>query len=277
MIDFIRAIFNEEFLNKWQTLVGSATGPFLAIILFAIGFWIRSKHIAYKERKNAIRQTEISMARSLNDMYQTREEVVYFIKRLKNTVESIRVINDDTTYMIEEINFPHLKDVFADNTLQILKFKSYYLHNKLLSTDVGINATNQLLKGLKETFMTIISNNKFLIALREKPRSQRNSYSENLDSFAGVIEKDVILSIQNVIKVLMQTKVYNLKLMKNHPFTIWKHEGRSFKYFRTMQKFRKYGGNLDVLDRLDKKFEKESEKLLEEAEDRGRRTNKKIS
>ena len=28
----------EEFINKWQTLVGSALGPFLAVTLSAVGF-----------------------------------------------------------------------------------------------------------------------------------------------------------------------------------------------------------------------------------------------
>jgi len=32
----------EEFVNKWQTLIGSALGPFLAVILSAIVFWIKS-------------------------------------------------------------------------------------------------------------------------------------------------------------------------------------------------------------------------------------------
>ena len=260
-------------IHDWQELIGSAMGPFLAIILSAISFWIRSKYLSRKERKEAIRQTEVSVTRSLHDMYRTREEVIYFLERLRSLVQSVKDIKDETTYMIEEINFPHLKDVFTDSTLPILGFKSYYLHNKLLLGDAGITATNSMLKGLKETFTTIIANNKFLIALRERPRAQRNSYVENLGGFVNVVDTDVLLSINNGIRALMEIKAYNLKLMR-HSLTVWKYEGRSFKFFINLLEFRKYSGNPDAIDKLDKKFEKEVQELLIQANGRGKKLDK---
>lgn len=270
MINFFTHILNEEFLNKWQTLIGAAAGPFLAIILSAIGFWIRSKYVAWKERKEAIRQTEVSIARSMNDMYRTKQELAYFIERIRSVVTVGQAITDDRTYFIEETNFPHFKEIFVDTTLPILKFKSYYIHNKLLINDTAITATNHILKGLKESYSKIIDNNKFLVALRQNPKEQRSTYTENLIGFADTLEKDVLTSITNGLEALMETKLYNLKLMKHPMFTVWKYEGKSFKFFKDKDDLKKRRGNLDMLDALDKLFEKEVKDALNKAEERGK-------
>jgi hypothetical protein len=270
MINLFTQIFNEAFLDKWQTLIGAAAGPFLAIILSAIGFWVRSKYVAWKERKEAIRQIEVSIARSMNDMYRTQQELIYFVERVKNLVSTGQRITDDRTYLIDETNFPHLKEIFADSSLPILKIKSYYIHNKLLVNDMAISATNHMLNGLKASYSKILDNNKFLIALRQNPSEQRNTYLENLTGFANTVEGDVLSSITNGLKALMETKLYNLKLMKHPIFTVWKYEGKSFKFFKDKDKLKKYSGNLDALDALDKLFDKDVKQALNKAEERGR-------
>lgn len=73
----------EEFLNKWQTLIGSALGPFLAVILSAIGFWIKSIIDNKKERKEFLRRIEVGITRSLDDTFKTRIKLQYFVSRLR--------------------------------------------------------------------------------------------------------------------------------------------------------------------------------------------------
>lgn len=270
MINLFTHTFNEAFLDKWQTLIGAAAGPFLAIILSAIGFWFRSKYVAWKERKEAIRQIEVSIARSMNDMYRTQQELIYFVEMVKKLVSTGQRITDDRTYLIDETNFPHLKEVSSDSSLPILKIKSYYIHNKLLVNDMAISATNHMLSGLKGSYSKILDNNKFLIALRQNPQEQRSTYLENLTGFANTVEGDVLSSITNSLKALMETKLYNLKLMKHPIFTVWKYEGKSFKFFKDMDELKKYSGNLEALDALDKLFDKDVKQALNKAEERGR-------
>ncbi|MBI3335850.1 MAG: hypothetical protein HY001_05160, partial [Candidatus Portnoybacteria bacterium] len=44
-----------NFLYRWQELAGAAIGPFLAVILSAIGFWIKSIMESKKELKEFLR------------------------------------------------------------------------------------------------------------------------------------------------------------------------------------------------------------------------------
>ena len=88
----------EEFINKWQTLVGSALGPFLAVTLSAVGFWIKSVIESKNERKEFLRRIEISMARSLNDIFTVREQLKWFSQRVKNLATESKSITDDRIF-----------------------------------------------------------------------------------------------------------------------------------------------------------------------------------
>lgn len=261
--------FFNSFIYKWQTLIGAALGPFLAVVLSAIGYLIGAKYKTYKERREAIRRTEVALTISLNDMYTTREKLEDFISRLRDLVSRIRSINDNTTYSLEEINFPSIKDIFAEKDFSYFKFKSYYLHNKLLASNSGIEATNNILKGLKDDFRTMIKKSELLTAMKARPRDQRITYAENLENFANAVE-GFLPYINEGIKILTQSKIYNLKLLeKKKPF-IWKHEGVAFKYFGNKEEISKYCKHLNCLDRIDRVIEEEVNNAITEAEERHR-------
>lgn len=67
-----------KFLDTWQTLVGAALGPFLAVVLSAIGFWIKSIVENKRERKEFLRRIEVGITRSLDDTYKTRQKLKCF-------------------------------------------------------------------------------------------------------------------------------------------------------------------------------------------------------
>ncbi len=54
----------EGFITKWQILIGSALGPFLAIMLSALGFLLKSIFKNKKERKENLRRIEVGITRS---------------------------------------------------------------------------------------------------------------------------------------------------------------------------------------------------------------------
>jgi hypothetical protein len=108
-------------IYNWQTLIGAALGPFLAIILSLFGFWLRSIYLSLKDKKETVRITEVSITRSINDMYATRKKLEDFIHRLRNLIAEAHAVNDDHTYFLSSTNFPAVRDIFLNTDLPNLK------------------------------------------------------------------------------------------------------------------------------------------------------------
>lgn len=261
-----------EFINKWQTLIGSAFGPFLAVILSAIGFWIKSAIETRKERKEFLRRIEISLARSLNDTFTAREQLKWFSGRIKNLIAESKSITDDKIFFLNRINFPTTREIYRDIDMPNFKIKSYYLHNKLMWIDAGIKEMNETVFNLKNDFEDLIRQNEVLVAVMRNnpnPPMQRDAYERNLDSFAKAIDDYVSKSIKQGVEIMTQVKIFNEKLRKRHGFWFWwKIEGTRFKYFRNKAKQREFARNLDSLERIDKTIQKEVESMITKAEER---------
>ena len=272
----------EDFINKWQTLIGSALGPFLAVIFSAIGFWIKSKLEDRKERKEYLRRIEISVTRSLDDTYKTRLKLQNFVSRLRALVKDIKAINDPRHFSLESINFPTIRESYRDIEAPAFKVKSYYLHNMLLWVDAGIKETNETVVNLKSDFAELQRKNELHIILMRQNQTpnavpQREAYAENLETFAVAIEDFMNRFIKQGIEIMTRTKIYNEHLRKKwhgHWF-LWRNEGTRFKYFKDKKQQKEFARNLDSMERIDKVIEKEVEKSIKEAEARGAKLNKK--
>ena len=262
-------------IEKWQGLIGSALGPFLAVVLSAIGFWIKSVIESKKERKEFLRQIEISMARSLNDTFTAREQLKWFSGRIKDLVAESKSITDDRTFFLNRINFPTTREIYRDIDMPKFKIKSYYLHNKLMWIDAGIKEMNETVSNLKKDFEDVIRQNEVLVAVMRNspnPKMQRDAYERNLESFAEAIDKYVSKSIQQGIEIMTQVKIYNEKMRKRYGFWFWgKIEGTRFKYFRTKTKQKEFARNLDSLERIDEIMGSEVESLIKKAEERSKK------
>lgn len=264
----------EEFINKWQILIGSALGPFLAVVLSAIGFWIKSAIGSKNERKEFLRRVEIGITRSLDDTFKTRIKLQYFVSRLRSLITEIKAVTDERHFSLESINYPTIRDIYRDIEAPNFKVKSYYLHNKLLWADAGIKETNETVISLKNDFAELQRKNEMLIILMRQnqtpnPTQQRGVYAENLESFANAIDEFIKKFIGQGIEIMTQIKIYNEHLRKKHGYWfLWKHEGTRFKYFRNKTEQKNFARNLDSLERIDKVIQKEVEKAIKDAEDR---------
>lgn len=264
----------EDFINKWQALIGSALGPFLAVVLSAIGFWIKSAIEEKKERKEFLRRIEISVTRSLDDTYKTRQKLQFFVSRLRTLITEIRAITDPRHFSLESINFPTMRDAYRDIEAPNFKVKSYFLHNKLLWVDAGIKETNETVASLKNDFSELQRKNELHIVLMRQNQTpnanlQRTEYADNLESFANAIDDFVSRFIKQGIEIMTQVKIYNDCLRKKHGhWFLWKHEGTKYKYFRNKAEQKAFARNLDSLDRIDKVIQKEVESSIAEAEAR---------
>ena len=264
-----------NFMEKWQGLIGSALGPFLAVVLSAIGFWVKSAIETRKERKEFLRRIEISLARSLNDTFTAREQLKWFSGRIKDLVAESKTITSDKIFFLNRINFPTTREIYRDIDMPNFKIKSYYLHNKLMWIDAGIKEMNETVSNFKNDFEDLIRQNEVLVAVMRdnpNPKMQRDTYERNLESFAEAIDKHVSKSIQQGIEIMTQVKIYNEKLRKRHGYWFWwKIEGTRFKYFHTKAKQKEFARNLDSLERIDLIIKNEVDSLIKKAEERSKK------
>ncbi len=252
------------FIERWQTLIGSALGPFLAITLSAIGFLIKGLFQRRNDRKEAIRRAEIAFSQTLNDLSLSIKEWREFIKRVKILIEEVKSTNDPRVFVLNYTNSPITTTIQFDTGLTKMKFGSYYLHNKILIIDHTIRWANRTFEQFKVEFENLLRRNE-AFAEKMPPMNQQKSHSENLAGFSNIVENLLDSMEKEKIKEIFQAKIYNLKLMKNYHRALWKHEGISFKYFKDKKAIEDYKGNMKAIYRIDKLMEKEAEELIPEA------------
>jgi len=264
----------EASIKEWQTLIGSALGPFFAVILSAIVFLIKSANESKKEREEFLRRIEISITRSLDDTFKTRVKLQYFVLRLRNLITEIRAVTDDHYFSLKSINYPTIRDIYRDIDAPNFKVKSYYLHNKLLWADAVIKEINEAVVSLKNDFSELQRKNELYVILMKQnqkpnPAQQRAEYAGNLESFASAIDEFIKKFIGPGIEIMTQIKIYNEHLRKKHGYWfLRKHEGTKLKYFRNRAEQKRFARNFDSLDHIDKAIQKEVETAIKDAEDR---------
>ena len=263
----METVFSVEFLDKWQTLIGSALGPFLAIILSAVGFLLKNRIQKCGERREALRVVEISLTQVLNDLLFIEDQIEDFTKRVRLIIGDIKKINNNSTFVLNRTNFPAITAIYFNQKLSTMKFKSYYLHNKILFIEKMVRWANDTLFQFRADFENLIAENKEMRTIMS-PRQQRDSYSHNLEGFIKMVE-DVSTSLKGSnFKSVVQGKVFNLKLIKAQFWTLLKYEKRSFRYFKNKKAFDEYIGNTDSIKRIDNLIEEEVDELMLKAQKR---------
>ncbi len=265
-----------NFLEKWQELIGSALGPFLAIIFSVIGFWIKSRWTDKKEYKESLRRIEIGITRSLDDAYKTKKKLERFIDKIQDLAKRVRHASNNNAASLDTINFPAMREVFRDINFPDFKIKSYYLHNKILWVDSGIKELNETLKEMKNNFSEMTKLNEFRINLEVQnktlnPSQQREDYAANLERFAEAVQEFIDQFISKGIEIMIQIKIYNEELRKRYwkgALFLWKNEGTKFKYFPNKEKQKQFARNLDSMERIDKIIQERVESMKEELKKR---------
>jgi hypothetical protein len=264
-----------NFIFRWQDLIGSGLGPFLAIILSGIAFLIKEKRGEMRDRKEAHRRIEIAVARSLNDAYILRAQLSWFASRIKALAAESRAEVAPNVYFLNRINVPSMREIYRDLDMARFKVRSYFIHNKLLFIDAGIKETNEVVAAFKNDFEEIIRQNGMLVALMSEhpnPLIQRQTYADNLDSYASELERYSKKGVDRGIKIMVQARVYNNLIRGKFGYWIWwKYEGTWMKYFWTKAEQKAFAKSLDSLDTIDAVIEPEVLKEQEKAEERGKK------
>ncbi|HOI59794.1 MAG TPA: hypothetical protein PKU93_00555 [Candidatus Pacearchaeota archaeon] len=254
-----------QFLKEWQTLIGVFCAAMLSIFIFIFKD-IFNNIKKYKER---LRQIEISTVQSLNDVYELRNQLEYFMERIKDLEEDI----DSTPskqFFLSEINFPIVREIYWNKNLSIFKVKSYYLHNKILWIGVGIKDINKIMKNLGNDFNEMKARSRELALLgKATPANQKETYKKGLISFREAINKFNLETLPFFIESLAQINFYNMKMRKkNGNWFIWRMEKRDFKYFRRKKDFDSFHvENLESIERIDESIKNEVIDIIQRADD----------
>ncbi|MFC1622747.1 hypothetical protein ACFL1Y_02020, partial [Patescibacteria group bacterium] len=249
--------------------IGSALGPFLAIILSGIAYLIKVSVENHKKYRENLRRIEISTVRSIDSFVKSQIQLRKIIESIRELANNVDKIENEKEFALDVINFPLVREVYRDEEIPNFKVKSYYLHNKLLWVDAGIKEFDKINKNFQYDFKDLLRQNELLINLikeNKDPNSQaqRISYVNNLRSFANGVEKYINDTSENLIFII-QANIYNGKLRKRYGkglYFKWKNEGIVFKYFKNKKEMKEFVKNLDSIDRIDKNINEEVDKSI---------------
>lgn len=277
-MEFLIAYLTDKstLLYQWQDLLGSVIGVFGAFAVALLGFLVNHFYQSFRERRESIRQTEISLALGLNDIYDAERHLSGFLDRLdRSVIQPLQNNANAGQYFLSRTNFPPLS-IHVDSSLLKAKHRSYYVHNKVLIIHKNIEQANKMYLEMKIEYERIFEMAKFLINRGASTENQRTEYLINNQNFRNFIT-ETINQLQIAKKVFAQTKTYNLKLLNKQRFSVWRLEGISFKFFCCKKDIEEYKSTLRCLDRIDGAIESEVAMLMKEAEERRDGLNQNLS
>ncbi|MCF7812176.1 hypothetical protein K9M59_01060 [Candidatus Gracilibacteria bacterium] len=262
-----------EFLEKWQTLVGAALGAFLAIISSLVVFAIKKRWEEKQERREALRRAEVCFSQSLNHVFNCEMQLEDFVQRVKKLIEEIESIDDENTRSLQIANYPPMIKIHFDETLTTMKFKSYYLHNKVLIIEQIVNWANSMINQFKFDFQKLLERNDML-ADRNGARAQRMMHAQNLKGYIGMVELFLNSLKDSNTKSIIQAKVYNLKLREEYSKTLKEYEKIPSCWGKLINKIRgkKIKQSLDDLNRINELLEEEVQEVIRDTENRAKNT-----
>jgi hypothetical protein len=238
-------------------LIGSATGPFLALILSAFAFYCKEKHEKRKKIKEGRVRIEVGITRSLNEVLLIQSQLRYTSALIRKLVVDIRNVKNPNEVALNTVNFPITGDAYRDPEMPHVKTKSYYLHNKLLFLDRALRDLGDVLDILKEDFKDLITLNR-MMSDKMPPANQRATYSANLEAFADTMDIYSNKEFLHVVKLATEIKLYN-EMMSKHPFfTRIRYEKSPYLFSpkRTANAIR----DLSAVDRIDDELRERVEK-----------------
>lgn len=254
------------FLYDWQTLVGSAIGLFVAVILPLFGFLLQGWWNSAAERKETLRRIEVGSVVSLNETYNLLEQMRYAVRSISELASRVESVVNPSEFSFDSVNFPVTGSIYIDEDVLRFKTKSFYLHNKLLISSSLIKDLNRVIASLKQDFSSLLHTNELVVG-KAKPSEQRHMYAQNLRAFASSMDDYVLRQFPVVLKTLGAVNVYNGLLRKSELLTLKKYEGwRVWPFSRRIQS--EAIKNLSSVDQIDLQISDSVEALLDSAEKR---------
>lgn len=242
----------EEFLNKWQSLIGAFLGALIPIV-FSIALLLRQNN---KKFLNNLAELDILLAISLTETYAARKELELFIERMDGLLKEIPTSRP--AYFIADTNFPTLKLDFGNRFIET-RTGSLYLTNKLLSCHIMLKDINNAVADLQYEFRR---------GLRENHERILSASSMNLtiDSQKSLLSKHAESMKIAVQGILLDTNIpvvtKNLAIAREYLLLYYKAPTIIKLWYENIPKF--FGMNSEI----DKKLEERVQKSMLKAEER---------
>ena len=255
------AIIN--FLDNWQTLVGSAVG-----IILPIAFWYYKRHCDKKEKyKESLGYLEKYLVNAINSTYDARSTIEKFLNNqfleLKKNIET----RDGNCYSTDYAYFPFIGTDLIDYKILSINTKSGYLDNKMALVLRNLKDLSSSIDDSRRQFTHTVEMNKEMASKKlNLPSIQNDMYKKNLKEFEKMIS-DIILdkNIKTAIYTFMSSRIILLELRKMG-VRKWKRKfaGTFYKYFKNRKELNKFKES--VSDRIDEYFKDKIDKEIEKLE-----------
>jgi hypothetical protein len=220
MSELIQNIFSAP--EKWQTLIGSFFGLFVPLIFSIFGFLIKSWIEKIKTRKDGIRRIEISITQTINRLLNATRDLNDLIKRINDLIKSVEA-SPEESFSTYRTNFPIIPNIYFDESLSKMRTKSEYLHNKILNSEETIQWASLTIIDFKNIFEEIFQQSEGFIG-KVSPQQQKAFLIEGLKKLNNVVDNFVKKTNKNLVPLILETKIYNLKLRKHYFMTRIKYE-----------------------------------------------------
>ncbi|MHA1657853.1 MAG: hypothetical protein ACTSUT_01860 [Promethearchaeota archaeon] len=255
------AIIN--FIDNWQTLVGSAIG-----IILPIAFWYYKRYCDKKEKhKEILDYLEKYLVNATNSIYDTRFTIEKFLNnQFKGLKENVKMRND-SCYSTDYAFFPFIGMDFIDYKILSINTKSGYLDNKMALVLRNLKDLTASIDDSRRQFThTVDMNNEMASKKLNAPSVQNSMYKKNLEEFEKMI-REIILgkNIKTAIYTLTSSRIVLLELRKIG-VKKWKRKfaGTSFRYFKGKKELNKF--KKSVPDRIDEYFKEKIDKEIKKLE-----------
>jgi hypothetical protein len=220
MSELIQDIFSAP--EKWQTLIGSFFGLFVPLIFSIFGFFMKSWIERIKTRKDCIRKIEISITQTINRLLNAIRDLNDLIKRINDLIKNVEDSSKES-FATHRTNFPIIPNIYFDESLSKMRTKSEYLHNKILNSEETIQWASLTIIDFKNIFEGIFQQSESFIG-KVHPQQQKTFLIEGLKNLNKVVDDFVKKTNKDLVPLILQTKIYNLKLMKHYFMTRIKYE-----------------------------------------------------
>lgn len=213
-----------QLLYEWQSLIGAIAGTVLSGLIAVCIFVFQQSYVKKKvgddEQKELLRLVEVSVVYGIEGVCRTKHKIRLFAKRLEDFIGDIKLDSNPKSFSFSEINFNTSQPIFFDKNLVSAKIKNLYLHNKLLYANNYINEANLLSSQLEKDYDKMLVKNITHIQLLTQNKNananeQKKQFAENLEMFAGELEKYINEFLPQLLELLLQIRLYNTSLRKD--------------------------------------------------------------
>ncbi len=238
----------DDFVYKWQELIGALIGAATPISLWLIAEWYQSR----KRDKEYLISLEKFFVYSINDIIDARCTLARYLKnQLAELIINIKANTAKNIYSVDTAFFPLFSVSPIDDVIFRNTSRSNYLENKTAHVHKLVRDFASSIEDIRRQFThTLELHHSMAFGKVNAPNVQNAMFIRNLEEFVKMVHRDIFDSnVKICIKHLVYAKVAE-NYIKNKGYFLWRWRfSPSFKYFRSKKELQKY--KEETFDRIE--------------------------